>query len=851
MLANRPGNLGVLALLAIASALWPGQTTIAAGGKQASVKYHPVRTDRYGDPLPTGAIGRLGTIRFCSPGHTLAIAFAPDGKTIATASRDIRFWDAATGKHLHTFSGPKRDWSQTLDFTPDGKTLIVGSHYTDAIYLYDVATGKQTACLGPPPFGREISEVHEASDVRRLFLLPGGKTIASRRRASKPAPEGGVSSWREFSLWDIKQRKLLDVKQPSGGCRHTFFAGSPDGKMVVSDGVDETLLVWERGTGKNIHVLAGHKEMPLCAAFAYSGHLLASGAMDHEVRLWDLTTGQLLRRLERHERPVLGLIFHPDGVTLLSISRDRLCRWEIATGKLVREFRSTADNLQAMSLAPDGRRLAVVSGRGKIWVWDVATGNETPALEGHRTAVSAVVFASDGRTVISAGADGLMAWDVTNLGSSRRLSGRSREASHIVFQGHGKTFLTGGYWQAPKLWDWHGGKLLGEFQGPKEGDRLRLSHDGKLAVTINHQEGASEPSVLLWDVAERRLLKGIGPPNSESPYRSIDFALLFPGGKRLLTGGINKPIQLLGLPEGKSLGQWSDDSAHAGALSPDSKIVSVICFGHVRFFDSTSGKQLGSFGARSGGGASWDCPLVFSPDGRTLAIAGEDGDIRLCEVATRKGRRRLLGHVGYVRGLAFSSDGRTLVSAGQDTTLLVWDLTDCNGKVHPEEAWKALSDDNGERGFEAIWQLAAVPDQAVCLLKARLSPARLATPAELDKLVADLDSDSYVTRASANQELARLGEVAEAALVKLLQGKPKLEQRRRAEDLLAKLEAQRLAPSGARLRQLRAIEALERIGTLEARQLLQSLASGASVSRLTHEAQASLSRLEKLSPGKR
>src|SRR5262249_33284153 len=142
-----------------------------------------------------------------------------------------------------------------------------------------------------------------------------------------------------------------------------------------------------------------------------------------------------------------------------------------------------------------------------------------------------------------------------------------------------------------------------------------------------------------------------------------------------------------------------------------------------------------------------------------------------------------------------------------------------------EEAWKDLSGDDAGRAQKATWALARTPDKSVRLLQSRLRPIKPVTRERLERLIGDIDSDQFTTREKATAELQELGEGPEPAPRQKLQTKPPLEQSRRIEKLLARLEG--ATPDGETLRSWRALRVLEHANTPEARRLLQVIAGGA------------------------
>jgi hypothetical protein len=304
-------------------------------------------------------------------------------------------------------------------------------------------------------------------------------------------------------------------------------------------------------------------------------------------------------------------------------------------------------------------------------------------------------------------------------------------------------------------------------------------------------------------------------------------------------------------PEGNSIVRWTTVprpgmGAGGGAIRTEKGGVQVSRLGDgaelYRFEGPQRSSLIGSL-------------LLLSPDTRLLALpVSETGSwqrntIQIWELATGKMRRVLKGHGGEVTGCVFSPDGRLVLTASSDSTVLVWDLgvqSEQKPREWTEKALASLWDDLGNadaaRADRAIWALVAAQQQALPVLRKNLSPAPAPRP-DWRVWIKDLDSEQFVVREKASRALEALGEKAYPLLQKTLTDAPPLEVRRRIEKLLGRLNYPLTSPKT--IRELRAVEVLEHIGTAQARQVLQQLSLGAPGARLTDAARASLERLAK------
>jgi RNA polymerase sigma factor (sigma-70 family) len=784
--------------------------------------------DRYGDPLPEGAIARFGSLRLHHGFLVNAVAVSPDGKTLASGGggRGLCLWDLATGKLLHEVVPTRHVYG--VAFSPDGK-LLAGSEGVRVLHLWDVASGKEVRRL----------DGNDGGVTMTVAFSPDGKTLAS----------GGHD--KLVRLWDVATgAELRQLRGAEGTIRSVAF--SPDGRLVAAGGAGKEVRLWDAATGAARGTLAGHNGNAWWIAFSPDGRTLASGGDDKTLRLWDVAG--------RKERTVLGgeatgeveaVAFSPDGKVVASGHSGGAVRlWDGASCGELRSIQAHALRSNALAFTPDGKTLV----SGALWgstvrLWDVATGREHNPLGGPHGTVSWLQFAADGRSLFVAARDRVVrrwewardaestifSWDTPSMFDTQVLTAAGPLVASYDYKSRGIS-----------VWGADGGRPLQRFDHPGANFALALSPDGRLLAS-----GGKDRTLRLWDLQSGKEIRRAEGLEDEAS------ALVFsPDGKSLAAGSSN-----LGTPgplRGKGLRLWdtttlkevrafdSSEDVFRVAFSPDGTLLA--CLGgpyphRARLWDVATGNEqpLPPALRRSFG-------LAFSPDSKLLLVGTEEPENAavVVEIASGQEVRRFVEHMSGVSAGAFSPDGKLLATGGGDANVVLWDLAGKGAAVALDagKCWAALADTDAARAHAAVRELAADPQRAVAFLRDRLRPVApldASRRRQEERWLADLDSDTFAVRKRAAQELEGLGDLAEPALREALRGRPTPEGRRQMESILEGSTGW----STPRLRVARAVMALESAGTPAARHLLQEAASGAPGALLTRQARAALDRLEK------
>jgi len=828
----------------------------------ATKSAEPTKLDAFGDPLPPGALARFGTIRFRH--RAKAVEFL-DKDTIVSVGSSIRIWDANSGKLIADRGSKEMGEPDCAAISANGKRAIT-LHKHHIIRVWDVSTGRivREMRFDPQCKDREypfFPEISVCADGSR-FAITDRLIYQCQRGVAGPTWIVDVDSGSKLAKLQIG---LRDV---------SALAISADGKYLVAglgthkDNWDTNQLVsvWDANNGRllrtdnpgigpiyRLEFIRGQE------SFVVAGRDVIS-----------------LRTVDGKERWRIG--GRNQLLENISVASDRVLVWSATnSNKRVGEILDAAAGYriskldyegwcgQNSTLSPDGTKVAIADGE-RLGVLNLRDGTEIIPPNGHTLGVFSTSVSPDGRLIASASQNDrdIILWDVDQAREVRRFKGHNEGGRRVDFSPDGKFLASSSLDRSIRVWDVETGRPKATFDGFSPNlDPICFIERGKtLALAGTTVGGPDEVRVLEYPDGNE-VLKHTFENNS-----SIKSLIRHPNGKILMVvasaipKGSNQQssanIEVWDELAGRPILQFvaPESCEMACRISPDGRTITTsthdgtICLWELatgleraRFSDNGRIDEYGGLG-----------PVhAFSMDGLTLACNSiEFHDVNLWDIPSGRRFASIHGHGGWVVTTEFTPDGRRLLTSSCDTTILSWDMTRPEWRSRPLSSnlsdadlathWNRLRNATAEEAYRSKWALVGDPKKTVEFLRARLPSTTPISAEQIKTWVADLDANQFSAREKAQRQLHDHFDQTEGQLRRDLAKTTSAEVRNRINHIFnANLAA---IPGPNMLRDLRANEVLEQIGSPEARDLLRRLANQPVATRTSRDAAESLKRLE-------
>ncbi len=604
-----------------------------------------------------------------------AVCYSDDGKFIATGSSDktIILWQRSDGRQIRSFHGSESSITH-LEFNRQG-TSVLSVSYDGTLILWDILSGNLIKKMKP-----------DADIFTCASFSPDGKKVVT----------GSRKSW--ISVWDLLSgEKTLDLKPipvnlysekgfeyPESG----NISYSKDGKFIVAGAGDNTAILFDAVTGKEIRKFKNtYSTCTTCvieAAITPDNKYILTAQSD-SVKMFDRVSGTIVRSFYGQGGTPENLSVSSDNHYVCAIEYGVAEIWEIKTGKLVTRTGNYSENkILALAISPDNKQFVTGSEKRISEIWDITSGDKLNTLKGYLNQVNERLLTNsymywaalvneaklspDGK-YIAVGRTGNNAKIIEfNTGKVyKTLTGHNSMVISLNFSSDGKYLATGGLDGKAIVWDVESGTPVRTISFPDKNLAIfsvDISRDGKMLATADWGG-----YVVIWDIETGKNIRAISPHDGNAVYQ-VRFSS---NGVYIISAGLDRKLKLTEIDTGEEIRVFKGhtDLVNSINLNPEGdRIITAGWDGTIRVWDFMSGLQILKIKAHQGGVYN----AKYDPSGKYIVSGGDDFLVKEWDANTGEMVCELAGHLGGVGDVNITKDLKYIISGSRDGSIRIWNV---------------------------------------------------------------------------------------------------------------------------------------------------------------------------------